>query len=102
MNNKKNQFSCKLNFEIDGIDYFVEKKAKRVKSGKSNVRVDIDFWMIDESGDKVSLNGEQRAYTNKNIRGFIGTYEDFELTALSVQNNNTGFIDKSQTEKKIY
>ena len=100
MNNKKNQFSCKLNFEIDGIDYFVEKKAKRVKSGKSNVRVDIDFWMIDESGDKVSLNGEQRAYTNKNIRGFIGTYEDFELTALSVQNNNTGFIDKSQTEKK--
>ena len=56
--------------------------------------------MVDESGDKVSLNGEQRAYTNKSIRGFIGTYEDFELTALSVQNNNTGFIDKSQTEKK--
>ena len=100
MNNKKNQFSCLLNFEIDGIDYYVEKKAKRVNTGKSNVRVDINFWMVDESGDKVSLNGEQRAYTNKSIRGFIGTYEDFELTALSVQNNNTGFIDKSQTEKK--
>ena len=98
INNKKNNFTCKLNFEIDGVDYFIERKAKRKKDG--GARVDVDFWMIGEDGNPISLNGEQRVYTNRNIRGFLGTYEDFSLTALSVQNNNTGFIDKTQTEKK--
>lgn len=100
MNNKSLNFYCKFNFEVDGVDFFVERKAKRVKSGKSNVKVDVNFWMIGEDGSEVSLNGEQRRDTNKNIRGYVGKYEDFELTALSVQNNNTGFINKSQTERK--
>ena len=98
MNTTKMNFSCNFNFEIDGIDYFIERRAKKSHTG--HVRVDVDFWMIDEAGEKVSLNGEQRVYTNRNIRGYLGYYEDFVLTALSLQNNNTGFIDKSQVEKK--
>jgi len=98
INNKKNNFTCKLNFEIDGVDYFIERTGKRKKDG--GARVDVDFWMIGEDGNPISLNGDQRVYTNKNIRGYLGNYEDFELTTLSVQNNNTGFIDKTQTEKK--
>ena len=35
-----------------------------------------------------------------NIRGYLGLYNDFVLTSMSVQNNNTGFIDKTQVEKK--
>ena len=102
MNNKKNSFHCKLNFEIDGTDYFIERKAKRISKGwmKGKVRVDVDFWYVDEDGENVSLNGEQRRETDKNIQGYVGQYDDFVLTALSVQNNNTGFIDKSQFEKK--
>ena len=100
MNNKCLNFKCKLTFEVDGVDYFIERKAKRVKSGKSNVRVDVDFSMVGEDNSIVSLNGEQRRETNKNIRGYVGTYEDFELTSLSVQNNGIGFINKSQTERK--
>ena len=102
MNNKKNNFYCKLNFEIDGTDYFIERKAKRIAKGwmKGKVRVDVDFWYIDEDGNNVSLNGEQRRDTDKMIKGYLGEYDDFVLTALSVQNNNTGFIDKSQFEKK--
>jgi len=98
INNKKNNFSCKLNFEIDGVDYFIERKGKRKNDG--GARVDVNFWMIGEDGNPISLNGDQRVYTNKNIRGYLGNYDDFALTALSVQNNNTGFIDKTQTEKK--
>ena len=102
MNNKKNNFHCKLNFEIDGTDYFIERKAKRILKGwmKGKVRVDVDFWYVDEDGNNISLNGEQRRETDKNIQGYLGQYEDFILTALSVQNNNTGFIDMSQHEKK--
>ena len=46
------------------------------------------------------LNGDQRDSTNKNIRQYLGSYEDFVLTALSLQNNNTGFIDMAQRERK--
>ena len=56
--------------------------------------------MIGEDDSIISLNGEQRTQTDKNIRGYLGLYNDFVLTSMSVQNNNTGFIDQSQTEKK--
>ena len=98
LNNKKNNFYSKLNFEIDGVDYFIERKGKKEKSG--HVRVDVDFWMIGEDDNIISLNGEQRTQTDKNIRGYLGLYNDFVLTSMSVQNNNTGFIDQSQVEKK--
>ncbi len=97
MNTDKTTFKCKFNFEIDGVDYFIERRAKKNKKGQ--VKVDVDFWS--EIGGKVkNLNGEQRRETNKSICSYIGSYEDFILTAMSLQNNNTGFIDKSQAEKK--
>ena len=97
MNTDKTTFKCKFNFEIDGVDYFIERRAK--KNRKGQVKVDVDFWS--EIGGQVkNLNGEQRRETNKSISSYIGSYEDFILTAMSLQNNNTGFIDKSQAEKK--
>jgi len=98
LNNKKSSFNCKVNFEIDGLDYFIERKAKKLKNG--HVKVDVDFTMADENGDIISLNGDQRRTTNANICRVIGTYEDFILTSLSLQNNSTVFIDKTQKERK--
>lgn len=98
MNNKSNSFYCKFNFELDGKNYFIEKYGKRGRG--AHVRVDIDFYSVDELGNKESLNGKERSETNDQIRKILGTYEDFVLTALSVQNNNTGFIDMSQRDRK--
>ncbi len=102
MNNTKNTFHCKINIQIDGTDYFIERKAKRILKGwmKGRVRVDTDFWYVDEDGNNISLNGEQRRDTDKIIQSYVGQYDDFILTALSAQNKNTGFIDMSQHEKK--
>ena len=97
MNTDKTTFKCKFNFEIDGVDYFIERRAK--KNRKGQVKVDVDFWS-EIGGEVKNLNGEQRRETNKSISSYIGSYEDFILTAMSLQNNNTGFIDKSQAEKK--
>ena len=99
MNTQKSTFSCKLHFKIEEIDYYIERRAKR-RRNNTKIRVDVDFWYIDEGGERVDLNGEQRRDTDKNIRGIVGEYEDFILTALSVQGNNTGFIEKTQTERK--
>ena len=98
LNNRKSTFYCKFNFEIDGIDYFIERKAKYVRRGTS-VKADVDFWK-DNNGVIESLNGEQRKDTNKEIEKYLGKFEDFVLTALSLQGNNALFIDKSQSERK--
>ena len=79
--------------------YFIERKGKLIKRTQ-HVKVDVDFWTLDDSGEKVSLNDEQRRTTDVNIRKYIGTYDDFILTTMSLQNNNTVFIDKTQKERK--
>ena len=90
---------CKVNFEIDGIDYFIEKKGKKnLRTG--HVKVDVEFYLIDESGERVSLNGDQRRTTQKNIQKVIGSFDEFILTTMSSQNNSTVFIDKTQKERK--
>ena len=80
LNNRKSTFHCKFNFEIDGVDYFIERKAKYVRRGTS-VKVDVNFWKED-GGVIESLNGEQRKDTNKNIEKYLGKFEDFVLTLL--------------------
>ena len=99
INKAKNNLHCKVNFEIDGIDYYIEKKGKKnLRTG--HVKVDIDFWTIDDTGEEISLNGDQRRTTQNNIKKVIGNYDDFILTSMSSQNNSTVFIDKTQKERK--
>ena len=98
LNNRKDNFYCKFNFEINGVDYFIERRAKWTRKG-TNLKVDVNFWRED-AGVVESLNGEQRRETNKNIEKYLGKFEDFVLTTLSLQGNNALFIDKSQSERK--
>jgi len=98
LNNKKSRFACKFEFELGKYSYFIERLGK--KNNRGHVKVDVNFWRVDEDGNEENLNGDQRDTTNKSIRQYLGSYEDFVLTALSLQNNNTGFIDKTQRERK--
>ena len=98
LNNQKDFFYCKFNFEIDGVDYFIERTAKFVRK-QTAVKVDVNFWKVQDDIE-ISLNGEQRRETNDNIEKYLGKFEDFVLTTLSLQGNNALFIDKSQSERK--
>ncbi len=98
MNHAKEEFSCKVEFEIGNETYYIERFGHVTRRGAT--RVDVDFYKIDDSGEKQSLNGDQRASTNKNIRNIIGTYEDFVLTSFSSQTNSAVFLDHNQTERK--
>lgn len=98
LNNRKSEFNCKLEFEINEEKFFIERTAKTNKKGDS-VKVDVNFWRLD-GDDIVSLNGTERRDTDKAIESYLGKYEDFVLTALSLQGNNSLFIDKSQSERK--
>ena len=97
LNNKKNSFRCKFQFQINGRDYWIERVATKDKKG--HVKVNVDFW-YEEDGETISLNGDDRDGTNFAIRNYLGTFDDFIITALSLQGNNTNFIDKPQRERK--
>ena len=98
MNNRKQDFHCQLEFSVDGIVYGIRREGRTINKGK-NVKVDVDFWREGDTG-RESLNGTERRDTNQIIETYVGRYEDFIMTALSLQSNNALFIDKSQSERK--
>jgi DNA repair exonuclease SbcCD ATPase subunit/DNA repair exonuclease SbcCD nuclease subunit len=98
LNNRKSDFHCQLDFNVEGIPYYIRREARMVNNGR-NVKVDVQFWRV-KDGISESLNGTERRDTNSVIEQYVGRYEDFVLTALSLQGNNTLFIDKSQSERK--
>jgi len=98
LNNRKSDFHCQLDFEVEGVSYYIRREARMVNKGR-NVKVDVQFWRV-KDGISESLNGTERRDTNSVIEQYVGRYEDFVLTALSLQGNNTLFIDKSQSERK--
>jgi len=100
LNSRKLTFNCKFNFEINDVDYYIERKGYKQRNGA--VKVDVDFWTIGDDDNIISLNGDSRDETNSLIRGYVGTYEDFVTTAMSFQGNNDSFINKSQTERKDF
>lgn len=98
LNYSKMSFDCKFTFDLNGVEYTIERSAKKSPK-RGTVKVDTNFYrMVD--GQVESLNGEQRRETNAIIREYVGTYDDFVLTAMSTQSNNSGFIEKSQKERK--
>ena len=93
LNNKKSAFRGKFTFEMNGVTYTIERNGIKQKNG--HVKVLVDFYT-----DTENLNGEERSDTNKSIRRYLGTYDDFILTAFSLQADNNNFIEKSQRERK--
>ena len=93
LNNKKSTFKGVFKFEMNGIQYTIERRGTKKK--EKHVKVDVDFYT-----DTENLNGEERSDTNKSIRRYLGTYDDFILTAFSLQADNNNFIEKSQKERK--
>ena len=98
LNNKKTKFNCKLTFELNHETYVIERIGEEHKR-TGNVRVDVNFGKF-INGEYFSLNDVDRDSTNRVIRGYIGSYDDFLLTALSTQNDNKNFIFKTQRERK--
>jgi len=93
LNNKKTSFRGVFKFELNGVTYTIIREGIKQKNG--HVKVNVEFFT-----DSENLNGEERSDTNKNIRRYLGTYDDFILTAFSLQADNNNFIEKSQRERK--
>ena len=98
LNNRENQFSCELLLDIFGEKYVINRTAK--KSKDSTVKVKVNFYKILPDGTTKSLNGEQRVDTDSIIKSYIGTFDDFVLTALRSQKKPIDIIDLGQSDRK--
>lgn len=97
MNNKSDEFYCKLDFQIGDDKFFIERHAKRKSNG--SVSVSVNFRKIGED-DLINLDGSRRSETNKIIQEYLGTYDDFVLTTFSTQKDNKTFIDMTKKERQ--
>jgi len=112
LNNKSKNFEVKLSLEVNGVDYIIHRTGilkERTKRKTGEVRrlcpVAVKFY-VEENGELIDLSGAARSNsqygsgTNEEIRKILGTFDDFILTSLSLQNNGQNFIEKKQSERK--
>jgi DNA repair exonuclease SbcCD ATPase subunit/DNA repair exonuclease SbcCD nuclease subunit len=97
MNTSKTTCFLEFKFEVEGIEYTVVRKGTKNKKGE--VKIDVDFTKV-QNGATISLNGEERRYTDQNIAKVVGDYEDFILTTFSSSSQAGLFVDRGQSDRK--
>lgn len=98
LNRNKDWFSCKINLDIQGQQYLIEKGGKR--RGKS-IATTLQFYKI-KDGQKQKLNLDTKPETYKLISSYVGNFEMFTNTYANLQNGVDGFIYKRQYERKNF
>ena len=112
LNKKSKRFMVKLALEVNGVTYYIHREGElklRTKKATGIVKktcpVSVKFYM-EENDELIDLSGAARnnsqygSGTNEEIRNILGSFDDFILTSLSLQNNGQNFIDKKQAERK--
>lgn len=79
-----------------------DKYIKKVKGEETTeAKTDVNFWVTNSvTGEVESLNGLDRNGTDKNIRKFFGTIDDFFLTSMATQLDSLTFIGEGSTKRK--
>ena len=106
INQTKEDCEGKVAIEISGKEYIIHRKAskyiKRLKGEETvEAKTDLEFYMHDPvTGQDESLNGLTRGDTDKNIRKYFGTLDDFLLTSMASQLGSLSFIGEGSTRRK--
>ena len=90
----------KATIDIDGEEYVIDRKSEKyIKKSKGvevlEAKTDVQF-----TTDSESLNGLARNDTDKTIRRFFGTVDDFFLTSMASQFGYLSFITEGSTNRK--
>lgn len=109
INTKEKTFTCKVSFCIDNTVYFIEKEGLRLAPKTEYTTgtfkpTKYDFYKM-ESDKKIQLNGQDRVQTLNRITKLIGSYNDFCISSVCLQNNlrdKIDFFNMSPTEKKKF
>jgi DNA repair exonuclease SbcCD ATPase subunit/DNA repair exonuclease SbcCD nuclease subunit len=96
INDDRDDAKIILDLTVDGRDYIIERTISRIKVGqrKKDVKevgkMSLDFYSLDQEGQKFLLNGDTRPETEKAIRRMFGGFDEFCLTSMSPQHFVSG------------
>tara|TARA_R110000824_G_scaffold11622_6_gene50923 strand:+ start:2093 stop:5248 length:3156 start_codon:yes stop_codon:yes gene_type:complete len=84
------------------IDRETEKYVKKLKGEETlEAKTDLDFSVYDAvMEENTSLNGLTRSETDRKIRKYFGSLEDFLLTSMASQQGALAFISEGSTRRK--
>ncbi|MBT5638524.1 MAG: AAA family ATPase [Candidatus Peribacter sp.] len=91
--------------EIGDRTYTIERKSekylKKLKGVETiEAKTSADFVCVDAMGQVEELNALARGGTDKEIRRYFGTLEDFLMTSMTSQMDSLTFINQGVTERK--
>ncbi len=106
VNNSKTWFETIIRFKLGNDIYTIHKNGSLVGKFKSKTGKTIVFntntFIKDSNGIITNLTRKDRFETQKEVNNIIGTYEDFCLTTLFLQNGEKNFYDMKTTERKEF
>ena len=83
------------------VERISEKYVKKLKGQETlEAKTDVEFSACDEIGNVEVLNGTSRQDTDKNIRKYFGSLEDFLMTSMASQLDSLTFINEGSTKRK--
>lgn len=106
INQNKDTALVQVEMEIDGEDYNIERgllKYTKKLHGKETeeAKTVLEFNKIGlDKKDPESLNGTTRSETDKNIKKYFGTFDDFLLTSMASQFDSLKYLNEGSTKRK--
>lgn len=107
INSRKGHGRGHIVLNIAGRDYYVERQSVRHTNKKQNhehavTHVNFGEWDEDTAAPLMTgdLNGLARADTDKAIRRYIGSHEDFLMTSFASQGSLNRFIEAGSSRRK--
>ena len=106
VNNNKKWFETKIRFKLGSDIYTIHKKGNVVGKFKSKTGKSISFVINEftkESNESIiNLTRKDRFETQKEVNNIIGSYDDFCLTTLFLQNRERNFYEMKSTDRKEF
>jgi len=100
INQTKDKGLGKVEVEINGENYIIDRTSEKYTKKLKGVETVEAKTEVEFTSDAGSLNGLARNDTDKIIRKYFGTVDDFFLTSMASQFGYLSFIGEGSTNRK--
>ena len=104
INSRKGHCKAEINLGINGKNFRVERQSVKHQNrkGQVNATTHLNFYRTGVDGEMIQdLTEEQRRETEKILRKYLGTADDFLMTSLASQGQMNTFIRERATSRKM-
>jgi exonuclease SbcC len=100
INQTKDKAFGKVEIDINGETYIIDRSSEKYTKKLKGVETTEAKTEVEFTSDAGSLNGLARNDTDKLIRKYFGTVDDFFLTSMASQFGYLSFISEGSTNRK--